>query len=75
MVELSSILNCVKVKILFDSSATDALKQVEMDYGEKQAVSPSVEKCFKDLEMCTTRLEVCVIALGTYDVIIGTDWL
>jgi uncharacterized protein YqfA (UPF0365 family) len=42
---------------------------------EKQAVGPSVDNCLVDLGLCTTRLKVYVIALGTYDLIIGIDWL
>jgi hypothetical protein len=53
----------------------DDFKQVEMDSGEKQAVGPSVDNCLVDLGVCTTRLKVYVTALGTYDLIIGMDWL
>ena len=50
-------------------------KQVNMDSGEKQAVGPSIDNFLVDLGVCTTRLKVYVIALGTYDLIIGMDWL
>jgi hypothetical protein len=50
-------------------------KQVKMASGEKQAVGPSVDNCIVDLGVCTTRLKVYVTALGTYDLIIGMDWL
>jgi hypothetical protein len=53
----------------------DDFKQVEMASGEKQAVGPSVDNCIVDLGVCTTRLKVYVTALGTYDLIIGMDWL
>jgi hypothetical protein len=53
----------------------DDFKQVEMASGEKQAVGPSVDNCVVDLGVCTTRLKVYVTALGTYDLIIGMDWL
>jgi hypothetical protein len=53
----------------------DEFKQVEMASGEKQAVGPSVDNCIVDLGVCTTRLKVYVTALGTYDLIIGMDWL
>jgi hypothetical protein len=46
-----------------------------MASGEKQAVGPSVDNCIVDLGVCTTRLKVYVTALGTYDLIIGMDWL
>jgi hypothetical protein len=38
-------------------------------------VGPSVDNCLVDLGVCTTRLKVYVTALGTYDLIIGMDWL
>ena len=50
-------------------------KQVEMASGEKQAVGPNVDNFLVDLRLCTTRLKVYVTALGTYDLIIGMDWL
>jgi hypothetical protein len=53
----------------------DDFKQVEMASGEKQAVGPSIDNCLVDLGVCTTRLKVYVTALGTYDLIIGMDWL
>ena len=46
-----------------------------MASGEKQAVGPSVDNCIVDLGVCTTRLKVYITALGTYDLIIGMDWL
>jgi hypothetical protein len=53
----------------------DDFKQVEMASGEKQTVGPSVDNYLVDLGVCTTRLKVYVTALGTYDLIIGMDWL
>jgi hypothetical protein len=53
----------------------DDFKQVEMALGEKQAVGPRIDNCLVDLGVCTTRLKVYVTALGTYDLIIGMDWL
>ena len=38
-------------------------------------IRPSVDNCIVDLGVCTTRLKVYVTALGTYDLIIGMDWL
>ena len=46
-----------------------------MASGEKQAVGPRVDNCLVDLGVCTNRLKVYVIALETYDLIIGMDWL
>jgi hypothetical protein len=53
----------------------DDFKQVEMDSREKQVVGPSVDNCIVDLGVCTTKLKVYIIALGSYDLIIGMDWL
>jgi hypothetical protein len=53
----------------------DQFKQVEMASGEKQVVGPSIDNCLVGLGMCTTRLKVYITALGTYDLIIGMDWL
>eukprot|EP00253_Pinus_taeda_P017640 PITA_17640 len=49
--------------------------QVEMASGELQTVGLSVDQCKIDLGVCTTKLKVYVTALGTYDLIIGIDWL
>jgi hypothetical protein len=53
----------------------DDFKQVEMSSGEKQVVGPSINNFLVDLGVCTTRLKVYVTTLGTYDLIIGMDWL
>jgi len=53
----------------------DDFKQVEMASKEKKIVWPSVENCFIDLAVCNTRLKVYANSLGTYDIIIGIDWL
>eukprot|EP00253_Pinus_taeda_P023417 PITA_23417 len=49
--------------------------QVEMASGELQTVSLSVDQCKIDLGVFLTKLKVYVTALGTYDLIIGMDWL
>eukprot|EP00253_Pinus_taeda_P028063 PITA_28063 len=49
--------------------------QVEMASGELQSVGLSVDQCKIDLGVYTTKLKVYVTALGTYDLIIGMDWL
>jgi hypothetical protein len=41
----------------------------------KKNVGPSIDNFFVDLGVCTTRLKVYVTSLGTYDLIIGIDWL
>jgi hypothetical protein len=46
-----------------------------MDSGQKQSIGPSIDNCILYMGVCTTRLKVYVTALGTYDLIIGMDWL
>ena len=50
-------------------------RQVEMASGELQFVDLSVDQCKIDLGVCSTKLKVYVTALGTYDLVIGMDWL
>jgi len=50
-------------------------KQVKMAFGIKQAIGPNVDQCQENLRVCMTKLKAYVIALGTYDVFIGMDWL
>ena len=87
-------INGIKLKILFDTGATDSFissytlnkcelaackqddfRQVEMASGDLQSVELSVEDCKVDLGVCLTKLKVYVTALGTYDLVIGMDWL
>ena len=94
MVEISGMINKVKVKILFDSGATDSFispvalekcglaayehddfKQVEMASGIKKVIGPSVDQCQVNLGVCMTKLNTHVIELGTYDIIIGMEWV
>lgn len=35
----------------------------------------SVDQCKIDLRVCSTKLKVYVTTLGTYDLVIGMDWL
>jgi predicted aspartyl protease len=71
----SFISPCALEKCGLEAYEHDDFKQVEMASGEKQAVGPSIDNCLVDLGVCTTRLKVYVTALGTYDLIIGMDWL
>ena len=48
---------------------------VKMASGEQQLVGLSVEECIVNLGVCSIKLKVYVTALGTYDLIIGMDWL
>ena len=53
----------------------DDFKQVEMAFGIKQAVGPSVDHCQVNLRVCITKFKAYITTLGMYDVIIGMDWL
>ena len=46
-----------------------------MASGDLQSVELCVENCKVDLGVCLTKLKVYVTALGTYDLVIGMDWL
>ncbi|MCY6488220.1 retropepsin-like aspartic protease, partial [Actinobacillus pleuropneumoniae] len=50
-------------------------RHVKMASGELQSVDLSVDKCKIDLGICSTKLKVYVAALGTYNLVIGMDWL
>ena len=92
--ESSGTINGIKLKILFDTGATnsfissyalnkcglaackqDDFRQVEMASGDLQSVELCVEDWKIDLGVCSTKLKVYVTALGTYDLVIGMDWL
>ena len=53
----------------------DDFELVEMASGVKQAVGFKVRGCQVELGVCTTKLDAYVTNLGTYDLIIGMDWL
>ena len=46
-----------------------------MASGDLQLVELSVEDCKVDLGVCLTKLKVYFMALGTYKLVIGMDWL
>jgi hypothetical protein len=49
--------------------------QVEMDSKVKQGVGQLVKDCEIDLGVCITRVSLYSTTLGSYDVVIGMDWL
>jgi len=49
--------------------------QVEMASGRTQYVGPLVRDCTLDLGVCTTSINLYVTTLGSYDLIVGMDWL
>ena len=53
----------------------DDFESVEMASGVKQAVGLKVRGCQVDLGVCTTKMDAYVTNLGTYDLIVGMDWL
>lgn len=50
-------------------------RQVEMASGKLQSIDLCVNQCKIDLGVCSTKLKVYVTTLGTYDLVIGMDWL
>jgi len=46
-----------------------------MTSGELQSVGLNVDQCRIDLGVCLTKLKIYVTTLGTYDLVIGMDWL
>jgi predicted aspartyl protease len=71
----SFILPCALEKCGLGAYKHNDFKQVKMASGEKQAVGPSIDNFLVDLGVFITRLKVYVTSLGTYDLIIGMDWL
>ena len=53
----------------------DDFELVEMASGVKQEVGLKVRGCQVDLGVCTTKMGAYVTNLGTYDLIVGMDWL
>jgi hypothetical protein len=44
-------------------------------WGNSSPVGLSVEECIVNMIVCLTKLKVYVTALGTYDLIVGMDWM
>ena len=62
-------------KCRLEASEHNDFNSIKMDSGVKQAVGPSVDNCRVDLGVCVTQVKVYVTSLGTYDLIIGMNWL
>jgi hypothetical protein len=71
----SFISPCTLEKCGLVAYENDEFKQVKMALGEKQAVGPTIDNFLVEMGVCASRLKVYVTALGTYDLIIGMDWL
>ena len=53
----------------------DVRWQVELATGSKVAVDSLVSGCVLDLGCFTTIVDLCILPLGSYDIILGMDWL
>jgi hypothetical protein len=53
----------------------DYFSFVEMASGAKQKVREKVTGCTLNLGEFFTRVNLCIMILGSYDVVIGMDWL
>jgi hypothetical protein len=66
-----STLKTIKVKVV----EQDEFSFVEMASGAKQKVGGNVTGCVLNLGDFITRANLYVMVLGSYDVMIGIDWL
>ena len=57
------------------ASKQDDFNMVEMASGITQRVGELVKDCEVDLGMCVTKVSLYATALGSYDIILGMDWL
>jgi hypothetical protein len=67
----SAVLKRIKVKAV----EQDEFSFVEMALGAKQKVGGKVTGCALNLGEFVTRVNLYVMILGSYDVVIGMDWL
>ena len=49
--------------------------QVELAMGSKVVVDSLVRSCCLDLGTFTTIVDLCILSLGSYDIMLGMDWL
>jgi hypothetical protein len=66
-----AVLKRIKVKAV----KQDEFSFVEMALGAKQKVGGKVTGCTLNLGEFVTRANMYVMILGSYDVVIGMDWL
>jgi hypothetical protein len=66
-----AVLKRIKVKAV----EQDEFSFVEMDSGAKQKVGGKVTRCALNLGEFVTRVSLYVTILGSYDIVIGMDWL
>jgi hypothetical protein len=67
----SAVLKRIKVKEV----EQDEFKYVEMASGAKQKVGGKVTDCSLNLGDFVTKVDLYVTILGSYDIVIGMDWL
>ena len=48
---------------------------VQLDTGAKRKVNEMVKSCLMDMNGLNTRADVNILYLGSYDYLIGMDWL
>ena len=53
----------------------DVKWQVELPTGSKVAVDSFVSGCKLDLGAFTTTIDLHILPLGSYDIVLGIDWL
>jgi hypothetical protein len=66
-----AVLKIIKVKAV----EQDEFSYVEMASGAKQKVGGKVMGCSLNLGYFVTKANLYVMILGSYDVVIGMDWL
>jgi hypothetical protein len=67
----STVLKRIKVKAV----EQDKFRFIEMASGAKQKVGGKVTGCALNLGEFVTRFNLYITILGSYDVVIGMDWL
>jgi hypothetical protein len=69
------IYSAVLKKIKVNAGEYDEFRYVEMDSGAKQKVGGRVRNCYINLGYFVTNSHLYVTILGSYDIVIGMDWL
>ena len=79
MIDAGSILSSIAPRVVdicaFKKVRYRKLWLVQLTTGTKRKVSEVVEKCPLFMNVLVTCVDLNVLALGSYDVLIGMDWL
>jgi hypothetical protein len=67
----SALLKRIKVKVVEE----DDFRYIEMELGAKQNVGGKVTNCSINLGDFVMKVNLYVTILGSYDIVIGMDWL